>query len=367
MKQVLKYAGYVLLLLLAGLLIWKFWYLIAWVLVAAVLSFIGQPVVQLIDRLHVWKWKFPHTLSALLALVILVLVGLGFISIFVPLIIKQAETISQIDVDQLARNLQAPLQWINEKLHLFGVVPEGQTLQDFVLLKVKSMVSLGSVTEVISKFFSTAGTVFLGLFSILFITFFFLKDEGLFEDGLFLIIPVKYHLGAREVISDSKGLLKRYFIGVVLEVVGVMSLIAVGLWIFGIENALLIGFFGGIMNIIPYLGPVIGSVIGIVLGITTALATGNVNELLPVFLKLAGVFLAVNFIDNNILVPVIYSKSVKSHPLEIFFVIIIGGSLAGLPGMLLAIPVYTVLRVIAREFFHQFRIVQKLTETMNDD
>ncbi len=366
MKQVLKYAGYVLLLLLAGFLIWRFWYLIAWVLVAAVLSFIGQPVVQFFDRFHIRKWKFPHTLSTLLALILLVLVGLSFISIFVPLIIKQAETISQINVDQLAQNLQAPMQWVNEKLHLFGVVPEGQTLQDFVLLKVKSMVSLGSVTEIISKFFSTAGTFFLGLFSILFITFFFLKDDSLFANALFLVIPAKYHQGAREVISDSKGLLKRYFIGVVLEVVGVMSLIAIGLWIFGIENALLIGFFGGIMNIIPYLGPVIGSIIGIVLGITATLATGNVNELLPVLLKLAGVFLVVNFIDNNILVPVIYSKSVKSHPLEIFFVIIIGGSLAGLPGMLLAIPVYTVLRVIAREFFHQFRIVQKLTETMND-
>jgi predicted PurR-regulated permease PerM len=58
----------------------------------------------------------------------------------------------------------------------------------------------------------------------------------------------------------------------------------------------------------------------------------------------------------------IYSNSVKAHPLEIFFVIIMGGSLAGIVGMLLAIPVYTVLRVIAREFLQQFRLVQKLTK-----
>lgn len=119
------------------------------------------------------------------------------------------------------------------------------------------------------------------------------------------------------------------------------------------------------MNIIPYLGPIIGSVIGITLGITGTLAFGSFNELLPVIIKLAGVFIVVNFIDNNILVPMIYSKSVKSHPLEIFLVIIMGGGLAGLPGMLLAVPVYTLLRVIAKEFFNQFRVVKKITETMN--
>jgi predicted PurR-regulated permease PerM len=144
-----------------------------------------------------------------------------------------------------------------------------------------------------------------------------------------------------------------------------MSLITIGLLIFGVKNALLIGFFGGIMNIIPYLGPVIGSAIGITLGITSTLATGSFNELLPVVIKLAGVFIVVNFIDNNILVPLIYSKSVKSHPLEIFLVIIIGGGLAGLVGMLLAVPVYTLLRVIAKEFFQQFRVVKKLTDSID--
>ncbi len=157
----------------------------------------------------------------------------------------------------------------------------------------------------------------------------------------------------------------RYFIGVVLELIGVMTIITLGLLIFGIENAILIGFFGGIMNIIPYVGPIIGSCIGIMLGITGILVQGTFDELLPAFLKLSGVFLVANFIDNNILVPMIYSNSVKAHPLEIFFVIIMGGSLAGILGMLLAIPVYTILRVIAKEFFQKFRIVKKLTEQIN--
>jgi predicted PurR-regulated permease PerM len=365
MKLVLKYAGYILFLTAALFLIWKFWFMIVWVLIAAVISFIGHPLVKFLDSLHVKKWRMPHSLSATLSLVLIVLVAFGLLAVFVPLIVKQAETISKIDVDKLAENLQGPLHWIDHSLHSFGVIPEGQTMQDYVIIRAKSVVNLGNVTSLINSFFGVAGTVIVGLFSVLFIAFFFLKDENMFEDGLLLFIPEKHHQATRKVIRDSKNLLVRYFIGVMLEVICVMLIITIGLWIFGVENALLIGFFGGMMNIIPYLGPIIGTLIGIVLGVSATLSVGIYNELLPVFFKIGGVFLGANFIDNNILVPFIYSKSVKSHPLEIFFVIIIGGSLAGLPGMLLAIPVYTILRVIGREFFQQFRVVKKLTKSID--
>jgi predicted PurR-regulated permease PerM len=367
MKQVLKYTGYILVLVIIAYMIWRFSYIIAWVLIAAVLSFIGQPLVRFFDKIHIKKLRMPHFLSALISLLVIVLLLLGLIAVFVPLIFNQAETISRIDVGQIAQNLQGPLQWLDEKLHLLGAIPAVQTIQDFLVDKAKALVNLGSVGSLLGNFISVAGNIFVGLFSILFIAFFFLKDENMFEEGLLLFVPIKHHLATRKVVAESKNLLVRYYIGVVLEVLGVMSLIAIGLWIFGVKNAILIGFFGGIMNIIPYLGPIIGSVIGIVLGITSTLATGSYNELLPVTIKLASVFVVVNFIDNNILVPVIYSKSVKSHPLEIFLVIIIGGGIAGLVGMLLAVPVYTLLRVIAKEFFQQFRVVKKLTETIDQD
>ena len=187
------------------------------------------------------------------------------------------------------------------------------------------------------------------------------------EEILLLVVPEKHHKATLQVVADSKNLLMRYFVGIMGEILGVMGLITLGLYLFGIKNALLIGFFGAIMNIIPYLGPVIGTLIGVTLGITATLAGGAFDQLLPIVLKILGVFLVANFIDNNILIPVIYSKSVKSHPLEIYFVIIIGGSLAGLPGMILAVPVYTVLRVIAKEFFQNFRIVKKLTAAMKEE
>lgn len=366
MKQVLKYTGYILILLVIGFMVWKFYYIIVWMLIAAVLSFIGQPIVHFFDRIRIRKIRIPHPVSALLALIMMLLVFAGLIAIFVPLILNQAETISKIDVGALAQNLESPLKWLNDKLHGIGIIPASQTLQDYLIINAKSVVNLSNVGSLIGSFISVAGNIFIGLFSILFIAFFFLKDENMFEDILLLFIPEKHHEATRKVVEESKNLLIRYYIGVLLELLGVMSLITIGLWIFGIKNALLIGFFGGIMNIIPYIGPIIGSGIGIILGITSTLAAGSYSELLPILFKLAGVFIVVNFIDNNILVPIIYSKSVKSHPLEIFLVIIIGGGIAGLIGMLIAVPAYTLIRVIAKEFFQEFRVVKKLTGKIDD-
>lgn len=367
MRQILKYTGYILVLLIIGFFIYKFYYILGWLLMAAVISFIGEPIVRYFDRIHVGKFHVPHWLSTLMALFIILIFIFGVLAIFVPLIISQAQAISQIDVNQLGEDLQGPIQWIDSKLRGAGTLEEGQTLNDFLSGKVRSILSLETMGTFIGGFISAAGNIFLGLFSVIFISFFFLKDENMFEQTVLLIVPEKHESGTRRVIADSKVLLKRYFIGILLELLAVISLISIGLWILGIKNALLIGFFAGIMNIIPYLGPVIGAAIGISLGVTGTLAGGEVSDLIPVLIKLISVIVGVQFIDNNILVPMIYAKSVKSHPLEIFLVIIMGGGLAGLPGMLLAVPIYTVLRVIAREFFQEFRVVQKMSETMDQE
>jgi len=367
MKQVLKYTGYVLVLFILGYLLWRFSYIIIWVLIAAMVSFIGQPLVKLFDRIRIGKLRMPRIASALLSLLVLVLIGAGFLSVIVPLIIKQAETISSIDVNALAVNLQGPLDRLDEMLHNLGAIPDNETLSQFAVARIRELVNLGSIGAALGRFISTAGNIFVGIFSILFISFFFLKDENLFEDGLLLFIPEKHHHATRKVVEDSKNLLIRYYLGVLLEVIGVMSLVAIVLKIFGFHNALLIGFFVGLMNIIPYIGPIIGGVIGLILGTISIMAAGAYDELLPASLKLVGTSAAVNFVDNIILIPVIYSRSVISHTLEIFLVIIIGGGLAGFVGMLFAVPVYTLLRVIAKEFFQQFRVVKKLTETINDD
>jgi predicted PurR-regulated permease PerM len=127
------------------------------------------------------------------------------------------------------------------------------------------------------------------------------------------------------------------------------------------DNALLIGFVMGIMNVIPYAGPLMGGIISAFVGIVTPI--GDMSAVHTAML-ICGTLFCIKGFDDFVLQPTIYSERVKAHPLEIFLVILIAGYMAGVLGMLLAIPSYTVLRVLAKEFFSEFSVVQKLTQNI---
>jgi predicted PurR-regulated permease PerM len=143
-----------------------------------------------------------------------------------------------------------------------------------------------------------------------------------------------------------------------------MVLLTIGLSVFGIKNAVLIGFFGGLMNVIPYLGPIIGATVGTVLGISSDLGLGMYDNAMHSAITVILVFSAANLIDNFVIQPLIFSNRVNAHPIEILLVILMAGSLAGIPGMILAIPGYTVLRIVAKEFLSGFKLIDKLTENI---
>jgi len=146
-----------------------------------------------------------------------------------------------------------------------------------------------------------------------------------------------------------------------------MLLVTVGLTIVGIgfNHAVVIGLFCGLLNVIPYLGPWMGAAIGVLIGASLNIDADFMSHTLPLLGFMVLVFASVQVIDNILFQPLIYSSSVKAHPLEIFVVILAAGSMAGILGMILAIPVYTILRVIAKEFFDNMKIVKKLTENLD--
>jgi predicted PurR-regulated permease PerM len=211
---------------------------------------------------------------------------------------------------------------------------------------------------------STTGSLFIAIFSILFLAFFFLREPKMFPGFIRSITPKKHKQEMKHVMEKTQYFLTRYFIGLLGELVSMMTIITIGLLILGVDNALTIGFIAGLMNIIPYLGPVIGTIFGIIIAVVTVLSQGLYDQVLLVALEVVAVILGANLVDNMVLQPLIYSSSVKAHPVEIFLVIIMAGSIAGIPGMILAIPGYTVIRVIAKEFLSNSRIVQDWTKNI---
>jgi predicted PurR-regulated permease PerM len=361
MNQTLKYISGIVVTLIGLYLAWYFSDILVYVLIAGVLSFIGQPLVRVLDKIHIKQFKMPHTLSAVLVLVIMILILTSLFIIFVPIINRQAHVITSIDFQYLGQQLQRPLQDFEYQLKRFHILDDGQTFENMIAAELESLLTMTSVKGIFGNVVGFAGSLFIGIFSVVFMLFFFLRDNHLFFNGIMLFVPTKFEEKATIIISDTRRLLSRYFVGLSAEMFAMMTMITIGLTIFGVENALLIGFLGGLINVIPYLGPIIGAAIGILIGDTGNLSTGSYENIIPISMTIIGTFIVVKLIDDFVLQPFIYSTSVMAHPIEIFLVILMAGSFAGIPGMILAIPGYTVLRIIAKQFFNQSKLVKKIT------
>jgi predicted PurR-regulated permease PerM len=342
--------------------------IIGWILISAFLAAIGNPMVEFIRKIRIGKIVTPKWAAALITILTMWFIVILAFRLLVPLVIDQVSEFQAIDIETVSEGLEKPIQNLDEKIQKTPILnqPEFST-EDFILEKITSVVNFGSVGTLINDLGGTAVNLFLSLFSITFITFFFLKDKHLFDKGVLAIVPNRYEEKTKNVIGSVRNLIARYLMGVILETVFMMTLFTLGLWIIGVEFhlALLVGLIGGTLNVIPYIGPWIGATIGVVLITTANIELDFYTEIMPLILKILAVVAVAQLTDNILFQPLIYSKSVKAHPLEIFIVIIIAGSLYGVLGMMLAIPGYTVIRVIAREFLDQYKFVHELTQNMD--
>lgn len=364
-----KLARYILIVAVASIVVFLLWYfksIVAYILISAVLSIIGKPMVNLLMRIKIGKFKVPKWLCAGTTLILIWLLVVIFFKTFVPLVVNEANKLANVNVTSLVNELSPTLSSFEDGLSKYLPEAKELNLEQSLTDQVKSAVSIGSISSIFSRFTEFIGNVFIAAFSISFITFFFLKDESLFFEGVLLIFPSRYEHNVNRALEAITKLLMRYFIGIVTESILIMILLTIGLRIIGVPigQGLVIGLIAGILNVVPYIGPLVGTFVGIFLTVTTNIDVLSMAQISHLIIYIAIVFGVVHLIDNIVFQPLIYSNSVNAHPLEIFLVILIAGSIAGIMGMLLAIPTYTVLRVFAKEFFNNFRVVQKLTENI---
>ena len=360
---------FVLGLLGAALLLYLIWYfrsIVAYALVATAISFIGEPVVRLIRKITIRGWRVPSSIAALITLSLFVGVILGLGWLFAPLIAAQAQTLSQIDFKLVEAYVANQFTNILALLETYNLSGDARTNEQYLIAHLQSLVKLGDITVLLNNFIGILSSTVVAVFSILFMAFFFLRDAHMVGRIIRAATPDKYLDQTSNILERTRRLLTRYFSGLLGQISLITVLITLGLSIFGVENFFLIGFMAGLLNLIPYLGPLIGAGIGIFIAVTTSpeLATGDVSG---IALKTAAVFAVVQLLDNIVFQPVIFSNSVNAHPLEIFIVISLAGSLAGISGMILAIPAYTLFRIIAKEFLSGFKIVQSITRNLDNE
>jgi len=231
--------------------------------------------------------------------------------------------------------------------------------------KLFSAFNPAQIQDLFSGVLGFLGNLMIAIASIIFISFFFLREENLFGNFLKAFVSDQYENQVLSAVEESSNLLRRYFMGVTLQVLTITLYMWLLLHLIGIESALLIAFFAALINVIPYIGPIIGAIFGVFITISSNLDLGFYNEMLPMILWVMAAFFSMQMLDNFLLQPVIFSTSVKAHPLEIFIIILIGAKIAGIGGMVAAIPFYTVIRVIAKSFLSEFKLVQRFTQKMD--
>ncbi|MBP1665427.1 MAG: family transporter [Bacteroidetes bacterium] len=364
LRNILIFLG--ILLFLAAL--WYFRNIVVYILVSGVLSIIGRPLVDLFCRIRIRKWYFPRAVSALLTLIIIWGVIILFFIIFIPLVSKQINYLSTIDGEKIVQIVEGPINKIEELFKTINPDITNQiSIKDYIGSKISDILNVELIQNFIGSILGILGNFAVAIFSITFITFFFLKDQHLFFESILMWIPDKYVDNVTRALNSIKNLLTRYFIGIFIQSTCVMILIDVGMTIAGIDfqQALVMGLIIGILNVIPYVGPWLGFFIVTIMGVASHMTLDFTAVVVPLVAYMSIVVAATQFIDNLILQPVIFSNSVRAHPLEIFVVVLAAGFAAGLPGMILGIPAYTVMRVFAREFFYGFKAVKKITSSLS--
>jgi len=331
---------------------------IVYCIIAVVISLLLNPLVTFLKT----KFKFRNIFAVITSLLLTFLVISGFVLLFVPLLLAQGENLSLLDISSLEKNYHLLLENITVFLDAYNI----NTKQLIQSSKLSSFATFEFIPDFLNSLLSTLGNFSMGFASVLFITFFLLKEKDVLYLKFKRLLPESQKEKVLNSIHDINRLLSRYFLGLLLQLTIIMVLYLIVFLIFGVENAIIIALLCAIFNIVPYVGPLIASVVAGLLIMTSGIGSGAdfANETLPTAIYVLIGMSLVQVIDNNFSSPLIFSKSTNSHPLEIFLVILIAGILFGITGMIIAVPFYTSLKVIGKEFLPENKFIKALTKNL---
>lgn len=353
---------------LTGFAVWYFSSVVAYIAISGVIALIAKQIMTPMRKIRVFKRHIPDWTLALFTMLLIMGVFCFVFLEIVPVLGKTLSELSSIDLKSVADYLGSSMNNINlwAKNNIPGIDSDfeiqaltAKWFKDFANFQL-----LSDITGSLANFMIDFG---IGLFCVIFISFFLIKDSTLLSDSVTAVVPEKYETRTREAIADIEHLLSRYFGGIFIEVSAITLMNFTWLhFIAGIRTdaSLTMAAITGILNIIPYIGPLAGGIIGTIIGIITKIiySTATFPEMSIggfTFLLIA-IFTGTHLVDVFLFQPFIYSSSIRANALEIFIVILLAGTIGGPVGMLVAIPAYTVIRVIALKFFGDRKAIRKL-------
>lgn len=342
---------------------WLFSTVVIYLGISLVLFLVGQPLINSLKKIQFKGKRVSGGIAALATLLIFAGIFNLFFFLILPPLIEQITFMTDLNFYDVLHGI---LEQYPSLKYLFSLLGTEESMKSAINEQVNSVFNFGTVSSIVNNLVGYLSSFLGGLFCVLFITFFLLKDQYAVSRTILLLTPHKYEDEAKEILITSKKMLSKYFTGLIIDVLIVGLLAGTSLWILGIKNALIIGFVAGLFNVVPYIGPMITLCFALFLGVSGCIEVGQYDQISSVITKILIALMSINLLDALFFQPYIFSNTVKAHPLEIFLVILMAGTLAGIGGMVLAIPVYTLVRIVAKEFLTQFKFFRKITEKITD-
>lgn len=347
---------YLISILIIGYMLMKIKIIIGYLIIASIITLISRPIVKFLCE----KLKFKITVASVFAILLLIIIITGIISLLIPLVLEQGKNLSLLNVNAFQNKINTLYSEFSTYLQSYNISISESTFD----IKGLTKNTVEAIPALLNSIGSILGSITIGILSVLFITFFLLKDGEYFEKIFILLFPSRLKKRIEKSLIDIKSLLSRYFLGLLLQISILFTLYTSILLIFGVKDAVVIAFLCAILNLIPYIGPLIGIVLMSFLTMTSYLGEDFSSIVIPKTIYVIIGYIIAQLVDNFISQPYIFSNSVKSHPLEIFLVILTGGILFGITGLILAIPLYTVIKVFLKVYFSDNKLIKKLTKNL---
>jgi len=322
---------------------------VAYALIALYISVLGRPLYKLIQEKSPLGNYMGPTGSATLTMLAIGTVFSLLVSWFIPMLIEEFSFLRTIRYDMLITTLEQEMTQFSNLLVTLGI--DSQAELQKINQSLQQFASVEAISGVVQGLLGSVGNVIIGLFSVAFISFFLIREQELAHTFIDYITPKKHHNKVDIIVPQIKRIITRYSFGILLQITAVFTLLSIGMTLIGVEGAIVLALTAAIFNLIPYVGPIIGATLGILLSMGQLYALGAADPTLNLDLVqglylLAGLFVVVQLLDNIVFQPFIFSNSVGAHPLEIFIVISIAGTLLGITGMIFAVPTYSIIRVV---------------------
>ena len=352
-------------------LLWYFRNIVVYIAISAVVALIGRPLVGFLTKFKIGKVRCPAWVASIVT-IIAILGVIGSIGMLLyPLISPVISRISEIGTSGMVEQISPSIRRLNEFIiRTFPAAGADFRIENMLASTLYGTLNLSNISAILGSIFNFLSNFAVGAFSVIFISFFFLSNDGLFTDTVAMFAPEKYDAQIHRASDSISHLLSRYFLGIIAESIGITLLNSIGLiFILKMEPslAIVLALVTGILNVIPYVGPFIGHILALIISAFVSFYTSSLEVSMPVYLIITfAITMSTQLIDNYLFQPLIYASSVKAHPLEIFIVILMAATVGGIVGMLVAIPTYTMFRVIAAEFLSKFRFFDTISKGIED-